>query len=395
MMQGKKMLINSPVDEVKKRENSLKIIDSILKESGRNALYDLTGLAGGFKLSREDMDLLETYAGPAIFEDELQNLGKEHLGGEKIFAFNRTTSGILATILALVNENDEVIHYLPKFPSHPSIPRSTELVGASYREFDNIDKFEIKENTSLVIITGSTMDHDIIGEDEFLKIIDASKSKNIPVFVDDASGARLRTVLYNQPKAMDMGADIVITSTDKLMDGPRAGLMAGRGEIVDLIKSKAHQFGLEAQASTVVGIIRAIEDFSQDRMIKAFEKKHDIYEALKKDINNIKETPTGVMLSADHLMDELRQNGIETEFTSSDVACVFAALLLMNYHIVTIPAVGMPGASPTLRIDLASRDAERIDTDYIVKAFIETFSHLSEIANYKKACKLILYEYEP
>lgn len=388
------MLINSPVDEVKKRENSLKIIDSILKEHGRSGLYDLTGLAGGFKLSQEDIDLLETYAGPAIFENELQILGKEHLGGEKIFAFNRTTSGILATILALVSRGDEVIHYLPKFPSHPSIPRSTELVGASYKEFDNIGEFEVQDNTSLVIITGSTMDHDIIGEDEFLKIIDASKSKNIPIFVDDASGARLRTILYNQPKAMDMGADLVITSTDKLMDGPRAGLMAGKEEIVDLIKSKAHQFGLEAQASTIVGIIRAIENFSQDRMIKAFEKKHTIYETLKQDITNIKETPTGIMLSSDGLIDELKQKDIETEFTSEDVACVFAALLLRNYHIVTIPAVGMPGASPTLRIDLASSDAERIDNNYIVKAFIETFSHLGEIVNYKKACELILYEYE-
>ena len=388
------MLIKSPVDEVKKRENSFRIISSILKQNGRNALYDLTGLAGGFKLSKEDLDLLETYAGPAIFESELQNLGKEHLGGEKIVAFNRTTSGILATILALVSRGDEVIHYLPKFPSHPSIPRSTALVGASYTEFDNLDEFEIKDNTSLVIITGSTMDHDIIKEEEFLKIIELSKSKNIPVFVDDASGARLRTVLYNQPKAMDMGADLVITSTDKLMDGPRAGLMAGKGEIVDLIKSKAHQFGLEAQSATIVGIIKAIESFSGERMLDAFRKKHMVYEAVKKGISSVRETPTGIMLSADDLINELKQKGIETEFSPADVACVFAALLLRNYHIVTIPAVGMPGASPTIRIDLAAKDAERIDKEYIVKAFIETFSHLNEIVNYKDACELILYEYD-
>lgn len=388
------MLIKSPVDEVKKRENSFKIINSILKQSGRNALYDLTGLAGGFRVSQEDLDLLETYAGPAIFENELQNLGKEHLGGEKIIAFNRTTSGILATILTLVKKNDEIVHYLPKFPGHPSIPRSADLVGASYREFDDIDEFEINDNTSLVIITGSTMDHDIIKEDEFLKIIDISKSKNVPVFVDDASGARLRTVLYNQPKAMDMGADLVITSTDKLMDGPRAGLMAGKAELVDLIKSKAHQFGLEAQSATIVGIIRAIQSFSGKRMINAFEKKHAVYESIKKGINNVKETPTGIMLSSDDLINELKQKGIETEFNSTDVACVFAALLLRNYHIVTIPAVGMPGASATIRIDLASKDAERVDKNYIIKAFIETFSHLGEIVNYKKACELVLYEYE-
>lgn len=386
------MLINSQVDEVKKRENSLKIIDSIIKKHGRNALYDLTGLAGGFNLNPEDMDLLETYAGPAIFENELQRLGKEHLGGEKIFAFNRTTSGILATILALVKPGDEVIHYLPKFPSHPSIPRSTELLGASYKEFDNINDFKVQNNTSLVIITGSTMDHDIIEEEEFFKIINISKSKNIPVFVDDASGARLRTVLYKQPKAMDMGADIVITSTDKLMNGPRAGLMAGKKDIIDLIKSKAHGFGLEAQTATIVGIIRAIEKFSGERMIGAFKDKHEIYGALKKDIESIRETPTGIMISADDIIVELKKKGAKTDLTSNDVACVFAALLLRNYRILTIPAVGMPGASSTLRIDLAAPDSERVDNEYIIKAMIETFSHLGEIVNYKIACKLILYE---
>lgn len=386
------MLINSSADEVKKRENSFKIIESIIREYGRENFHDLTGLAGGFNLNHSDINLLETYAGPAIFENQLQEAGKKHLGGEKILAFNRTTAGILATILALVKPGDEVIHYLPKFPSHPSIPRSTGLVGASYKEFDNMKDFKVRKNTSLVIITGSTMDHDIIDGDEFTQIINVSKSKNIPVFVDDASGARLRTVIFNQPKAMDMGADLVITSTDKLMDGPRAGLMSGEKEIIDLIKVKANQFGLEAQSSTVVGIIRAIENFSSKRMLEAFQKKNEIYEVLKSDIANIKETPTGIMLSADDLMDELNKKGIESEFSSNDISCVFAALLLRDYHILTIPAVGMPGASATIRIDLSSRDAERIGADYIVKAMIETFSHLGEIVNYKEACTALLFE---
>ena len=64
------------------------------------------------------------------------------LGGEKVLALNRTSSGILAAVLALVNEGDEIVHYLPKSPAHPSIPRSAELVGATYREFDDVDEFE-------------------------------------------------------------------------------------------------------------------------------------------------------------------------------------------------------------------------------------------------------------
>ena len=111
-------------------------------------------------------------------------------------------------------------HYLAKLPAHPSIPRSCKLVGANYFETDVFDEFTIPENTSLVVITGSTMDHEVIDEDEFKKVIEMAHDKGIPVMVDDASGARLRTVVFNQHKACDLGADIAITSTDKLMPGP-------------------------------------------------------------------------------------------------------------------------------------------------------------------------------
>ena len=74
------MLINSLVDEVNRRETALRIIKSILQKDGRDGFYDLTGLAGGFPILTEDQGLLETYAGPAVFEDAVQTLGKIHLG---------------------------------------------------------------------------------------------------------------------------------------------------------------------------------------------------------------------------------------------------------------------------------------------------------------------------
>ena len=125
------MLVNSLIDEVNRRDASLRIIKSILQNNGREGFYDLTGLAGGFPILSEDNALLETYAGPAVFEEAVQTLGKIHLGGEQILALNRTSSGILAAVIALVKEGDEIVHFLPKSPAHPSIPRSAELVGAN------------------------------------------------------------------------------------------------------------------------------------------------------------------------------------------------------------------------------------------------------------------------
>jgi L-seryl-tRNA(Ser) seleniumtransferase len=386
------MLINSLVDEVNRREASLRIIKSFLQNSGREGFYDLTGLAGGFPILTEDMGLLETYAGPAVFDDAVQTLGKIHLGGEKILALNRTSSGILAAVLALVEEGEEIVHYLPKSPAHPSIPRSAELVGATYREFDDINEFQVGEDTSLVFITGSTMDHEVISKENFLRVVEISKSLEIPVIVDDASGARLRTIVYKQPRAMDMGADISITSTDKLMDGPRGGLMSGKEDIMILVKSKAHQFGLEAQPPLVAGMVRALENLNPERILEAFGNKHELYDALKDEFKHIKETPTGLMLTPEDLNLELNDRGITTDLSPEDIAFIFAMLLLRNHGIITIPAVGMPGASATIRIDLASKDAARISTNEIFNAFVDTLNQLINIVDDTKTCNSVLYD---
>lgn len=384
------MLLNSPLQELKRRETALKIINLKVKKD-RSNLYDLTGLSGGFPVKKEDIGLLETYAGPAFFEEKLQPLAMEHLGGEKALALNRTSSGILATILALVKPGNQVVHFLPQLPTHPSIPRSVRLVGGDYVEFTDTDEFKVEKKTDLVIITGSTMDHQVISEEDFLRIIEASQSEDIPVLVDDASGARLRTIIYKQPRAIDMGADLVITSTDKLMEGPRGGLISGNAELIDLIKSKAHQFGLEAQPPLIAGMVRALEKFKPDRILKSRSKKQEVYNALLKDFN-VEETPTGIMLLPENVMKQLKKRGIETPLNQDVVAGILAMILLREYSIITIPAVGMPGASPTIRIDMASKDAERLDVQYISQAFKGSFSKLEEVIGDEEKYKTILFD---
>jgi L-seryl-tRNA(Ser) seleniumtransferase len=157
------------------------------------------------------------------------------------------------------------------------------------------------------------------------------------------------------------------------------------------IKSKAHQFGLEAQPPLVAGMVRALENLSPERILEAFGNKHELYNALKNDFRNVKETPTGIMLTPEALNIEFNHRGIKTDLNEDDLAYLFAMLLLRNHGIITIPAVGMPGASSTIRIDLASKDAERITTQEIVDAFKNTLIKLINIIDDPKACKSILY----
>ena len=384
------MIVDSSLQEVKKRENALSIIKHKVENDGRSSLFDLTGLSGGFIASPSEINLLETYVGPAIFEEELQSVGKEHMGGDKILPVNRTSSGILATILTLVSKDSNVVHYLAELPAHPSIPRSCKLVGANYSETDDFEEFSIPENTSLVVITGSTMDHKVIDEEEFKKVIEMAHERNIPVMVDDASGARLRTVVFNQAKACDLGADIAITSTDKLMPGPRGGLMAGRQDLIDEIKVKVNQFGLEAQPPLVLAMLNGIKNFNGDNLINSFERKDELFSLLNENFDNFQKTPTGVMISPEGLRKEI---GIENDLSDNDLAFVFSFILLKDYGIITIPPVSMPGASATIRFDLSTTDAFKLDLNDLNKKIESSFKKLQEAVSNEDECREIVFTF--
>ena len=382
------MIINNSLDEVKKRENALSIIKDIIEDNGRTSLFDLTGLSGGFIATSSEINLLETYVGPAIFEDELQKVGKQHMGGEKVLPLNRTSSGILATILALVEKDSNVVHYLAKLPAHPSIPRSCKLVQANYSETDNIDEFIIPENTSLVVITGSTMDHQVIDEEEFKKVIKMAHDKNIPVMVDDASGARLRTVVFNQANAYDLGADIVITSTDKLMPGPRGGLMVGRKDLIDEIKVKVNQFGLEAQPPVVLAMLNGFKNFKKDNLLNSLKRKDQLFDLLNSKFDNFEKTPTGVMISPQGLAGEIK---VEHHLSDDDLAYVLSFILLKDHGIITIPAVSMPGASATIRFDLSTNDAFNLDLNDLSKKIGSSFEKLCGVVSNEEKCREIVF----
>ena len=382
------MIINNSLDEVKKRESALSIIKNIIENKTRLSLFDLTGLSGGFIAKPSEIDLLETYVGPAIFEEELQNVAKKHMGGEKAIALNRTSSGILATILTLVQKDSNVIHYLARLPAHPSIPRSCKLVGAKYFETDDIDKFQILDNTSIVVITGSTMDHQVISEDEFKHVIKMAHDKNIPVMVDDASGARLRTVIFNQANAFDLGADIVITSTDKLMPGPRGGLMVGKKDLIDEIKVKVNQFGLEAQPPVVLAMLNGFKNFKKDNLINSLKRKDQLFNILNSKFDNFEKTPTGVMISPKGIACEIE---CEHNLSDNDLAFVLSFILLKYYGIITIPAVSMPGASATIRFDLSTNDAFKLDLNDLSKKIESSFEKLRGVVSNEEKCREIVF----
>ena len=66
------------------------------------------------------------------------------------------------------------------------------------------------------------------------------------------------------------------------------------------------------------------------------------------------------------------------------IASVYSMILLENYNIITIPSVGMPGASKTVRIDWSAKDSDKLTMDEMVNAIDDTFNRtVSVIADGK------------
>jgi L-seryl-tRNA(Ser) seleniumtransferase len=66
-------------------------------------------------------------------------------------------------------------------------------------------------------------------------------------------------------------------------------------------------------------------------------------------------------------------------------------LLLKEEHIVTIPAVSMPGASATVRFDLAANDADRMGINSIYNKIRHSFEILLDVVNDEKTVKNVLF----
>ena len=66
----------------------------------------------------------------------------------------------------------------------------------------------------MVVITGVNSQLELIDQNLLLKTAQASKSRNIPVFLDDAYGTGFRPIIFGQPKTMQTRVELDITTSD-------------------------------------------------------------------------------------------------------------------------------------------------------------------------------------
>jgi L-seryl-tRNA(Ser) seleniumtransferase len=354
-------IIDSSIAEGRRLRHGQAIAAQRVRASGADAVAVYTGNQRDLPLRVEDLaTYAEEWVGPGLFADELKEAAIRHLGGgpdDAVAAFNRTTAGIIAAICALAADMPVVSVVPAGARSHASLPRGAKLAGVSCLEvgIDQDWREVIRANRpALVIVTTVTSSLERLEDNESISAVAFAQAEGSVVLLDEAYGARLRTVLHGGMPSLHLGADISITNCDKAgLAGPRAGIMVGRPHLVAAASAKASEVGAEARAPIAAGALRSLQSFNPRDLLTESVSGQEISDALEARLGAVVErSDLGPMIHEDdvHAIVLQRAGNASSTLVPAETTSALGALLLRDYGILTVNTHGQPGARVSLRL---------------------------------------------
>jgi L-seryl-tRNA(Ser) seleniumtransferase len=185
-------------------------------------------------------------------------------------------------------------------------------------------------------------------------IVRLAHAKGALVYVDDAGGARVGPAAFDQPRMLELGVDVGATGLDKYGTvGPRFGLLAGRKELVERIRAKGFEFGLECRQMLYPAVVRTLEQYSPQRVRDLIAATQRVSAELRPLIGNrLRETPTTAQISADDILEIAMERGElkKAPIVPFEATAALCMLLLRDYNMLTVHFVGVPPGGADLLI---------------------------------------------
>lgn len=349
-------ILASTEDDFRKVQRAGRIIERRIHEKGADAVFNFTGLEHSLPLRSDDIPFAHDELAPALYADRFRAAALKHLGGSPgvhdAVLFNRLTAATFATHLVLVKPGDMVVGVSASH-SHPSVVRAVAHVGGKFVDTAGAKDFaralEQEDRVSLVVLTRLAVTYDIMASDDLRRVVQLAHRRGIPVYVDDAGGARVGPAIFGQPKMLELGVELGTTGLDKYgTSGPRLGLMAGEKSLVSRIRAKAWEFGLEARPLFYPAVIQSLGEYSPERVRALVDATKRVAAALRKVLGDrVRETPVTAQLSADDILAiAMERGGVgEPQIVPYEAAAALAMLLLEDYGMLMVHFVGIPPGS--------------------------------------------------
>jgi L-seryl-tRNA(Ser) seleniumtransferase len=325
-------LLRDTAADVAKLRTAWRIVE---RRHGEGTLFDFSGLERSLDVGEAPRSALHDDLAPALYGERLTELALEHLGGvagrDDVFVANRLTAAAVAAMQVLVRPGARVVGVSPSY-THPAVVRGVHLAGGEFVDGGPI------EGADVVVLTRLAVTYDALPEEPLLEATAEAQSRGIPVFVDDAGGARVGPAVLGQPKTLELGAEVGATGLDKYgTSGPRLGLLAGRAELVGRIRARAIELGLEARPMLYPAVVRSLERYRPERVRELVEATSALGDALELRLGaRVDRTQVAVKLEGEAILAE------------AAARAALAMLLLRDHGILTVHFAALPPGTSAL-----------------------------------------------
>ena len=355
-------LIRSSADEVRRLRHAGQVAADFVEREGIDKIAIFTGNLRFFPVSIDDLsDLCEEWVGPGIYGEDLRRAAIDHMGGqghEHAAVINRTSAGIVASVLALSEGRPVLSLVPPNDRCHASVVRGAKLAQVPVVEAYDLPEFErllAEHRPALAVITTVTSELTMLPDDLTAAATRFAQTASLRVLLDEAYGARFRPVLHGGVPSLSFGADLVITNADKAgLSGPRAGVLAGEAEPLVKVVAKASELGMEARAPVAVGAMRSLQSFSPELLIREAQDGELLSEALEASLGKhvVGRSPLGPRVGEEDthsLVMEWAGVG-RADRVPAETTAAIGMLMLRRHGIVTVNTHGQPGGRVSLRL---------------------------------------------
>jgi L-seryl-tRNA(Ser) seleniumtransferase len=355
-------ILASTEDDFKKLQQAWRVIEARVKQHGPDSIYNFSGLEHGLPLTAEELSIANDFVAPALYFERFRAAALDHLGGSPArhdaALFSRLTGATYATHLTLVKPGDVVVGISPSH-SHVSVVRAVAHAGAKLIDTRSLADFtqalERESDVSLVVLTRLAVTYELMPADDMRAVVRLAHARSIPVYVDDAGGARVGPALFDQPRALELGVDVVATGLDKYGTvGPRLGVLAGEKSLVSRIRARGFEMGLEARPLLYPAAFRSLAGYTPERVRHLVETTREVAAAVKQVVGarRVHETPIIAELLAEDILEiAMERAGMTTPFFAPiEATAALAMLLLRDHGMMTVHFVGLPPGTSALMI---------------------------------------------
>ena len=390
-------LLRASADEIRRLAQAGRVAADFVAREGMDKIAICTGNLRFYPVQPADLtEMCEEWVGPGLYGEELRQTAIAHMGGdgkEAAAVINRTSAGIVATVLAHAN-GLPVLSLVPEGDrSHASVTRGCKLAGVPLVEAHDlpvVKRMLAAHVPALMVITTVTSELAVLEDELTAAAVCTAKRAGCTVLLDEAYGARFRPILLGGAPSLSFGADLVITNADKAgLSGPRAGVLCGVPAALVPVQAKASELGMEARAPVAVGAIRSLQGFTPDLLIQEAQDGKDLAAALETVLGTkrVVRSPLGPKIGEeDALQIVLELAGqSSTPRVPAEITASVGMLMLSNLGIVTVNTHGQPGGRVSIRLKPTSGAVARAGgatmvAECLVSALKETARNLDNEA---------------